>query len=230
MIPTAELPAQVPSLQLHRRSSTTPAGRASWDACNSEPPSLTLSFQNTSSTARVLASAIKLMFRIRIAFLILSTVLWSACSRGPAQPEATTIPVTPPPARGISENLKPNGAKPLYNLEWVGSTVNPYERQPVNVSRAGEFKVSGWAVDPQAKTVGQAVDVVVDNVAYHADYSIKRPDVAEYYHLPGYAQAGFNLSAKASFLTPGTHKLVLRIVSSDGTAYYESLPLTLRVD
>ncbi len=140
--------------------------------------------------------------------------------------------------------LKPDGATPklaysaapgLYNLEMVQdidyptNPQPPWNRQPVPISRFAYLYVAGWAVDDASKAGASGVDVVIDGKAYRAQAGETRDDVAAYFHVPAYANAGFELELIASAIGRGKHELAIRVISHDGTRYSESPSLTIEV-
>jgi hypothetical protein len=125
-------------------------------------------------------------------------------------------------ATPASAGLPACGESAVFNLEWIGDASVPFSRQPVIVSSAGEFVVSGWAVDDPARRVAADVDVVVGDAAYPAFYGLDRPDVANYFGVPEYTASGFVVRLTGRDVGYEPSPLSLRIVSADRTCYYQS--------
>jgi hypothetical protein len=165
------------------------------------------------------------MSTLKFSFVLLTLVLLVCCTAPLA-----TEPTGPPPATGLSSNLQLKKVPPLYNLEQIGDVVNPFTKQPVKIAATGDLLVSGWAVDVEAKDLGKGVDVVIDGTPLAANYPSDRGDVATFYKNPAYAKAGFQLVMPASDLSKGAHSLLVRIITKDGTAYYQGLPVAIVVE
>jgi hypothetical protein len=164
-------------------------------------------------------------------------VLMSRCSASVAVAclfalvSCSAPPITPAKfeADGPTATLKRTDGQPLYNLEKVGAVVNPLEKTSVQIPSSGNINVAGWAVDRNSKSAANGVDVVIDGKAYRAQAGQNRGDVAEYFHEPAYARAGFSFLFPASAVAPGTHQLSLRVISQDGTSYTESPTVRIEV-
>ncbi len=159
------------------------------------------------------------------------TLWWILLAAGCGAPpvEKSSQPATAPPG-GSSGSLKRSASAPLYYLDRVGETVNPFEKQPVKVDVAGELTLSGWAVDPDHKAAPGGVEVVIDGTPYRAIHNLSRQDVADYFKVPAYEKAGYKFSMAASLLAKGQHQLMVRVISSDGTYFFEGAGLSLRVE
>jgi hypothetical protein len=107
--------------------------------------------------------------------------------------------------------------------------MEPFAKQPVQVQSAGEIQLSGFAIDSVAKNLAGGVDIAIDGLAFTAHYGISRPDVAQYFKVPAYSQAGFSFSIPARYFGPGPHKLAVRVVSNDKTEYCEGPPLNITI-
>jgi len=163
---------------------------------------------------------------LKFSFVLLTLVLLVCCTA----PPPGTEPTGPPPATGLSSNLQLKKVPPLYNLEQIGDVVNPFTKQPVKVAATGDLLVSGWAVDVEAKDLGKGVDVVIDGTPLAANYPSDRGDVATFFKNPAYAKAAFQLVMPASGLRRGSHSVMVRIITKDGTAYYQGLPVAIVVE
>lgn len=145
----------------------------------------------------------------------------AACSSTPSGPKLSP--------NGITAGLAPAAARPLYSLDKIGEVVEPFGKQPVQVQSAGEIQLSGFAVDPVAQNLAGGVDIAIDGLAFTAHYGISRPDVAQYFKIPAFSQAGFSFSIPARYFGPGRHKLAVRVVSNDKTKYSESPLLDVNI-
>jgi hypothetical protein len=130
---------------------------------------------------------------------------------------------------GISASLPPAAGTPLYSLDKIGDVVEPFAKQPVHVQSDGEIQLSGFAVDKVAKDLAGGVDIAIDGLAFSAHYGISRPDVAAYFKIATYGQAGFSFSIPARYFGRGRHKLAVRVVSKDKTRYYEGPVLEVNI-
>ena len=130
---------------------------------------------------------------------------------------------------GLSVNLKRYEGSPLYNLESVGSVVNPLTKRVVEVSSAGNWAVAGWAVDQANKAPAAGVDVVIDGRAYRAQYGEDRLDVANHFNVPAYQKSGFKFTVPAGAIGKGRHELRVRVILSDRNAYQEGVPVPLEI-
>jgi hypothetical protein len=118
---------------------------------------------------------------------------------------------------------------PLYNLEMLGDTANPFAQANVRTSPSDPLKIAGWAVDAAARDVASGVDIVIDESRFPAEYPSNRADVAKYFNVPAYGRCGFSLEIPAGQLASGKHTLVVRIINRQRTGYYQGVPLTFYV-
>ncbi len=130
---------------------------------------------------------------------------------------------------GASSKLTLSPASPLYNLEALQGAPLPEAGLPLEVSRFGSLVGAGWAVDGVGKGPAFGVDVAIDDRVYRAQAGLPRQDVADYFHVPGYANAGFLFSLPASVMGTGTHRLAIRVISQDGKTYTVGNPVTVAV-
>jgi hypothetical protein len=133
------------------------------------------------------------------------------------------------PETGISAGLPKKDDKPVYNLEYIGTVVDPAGKQPVSVEHGTELVVSGWAVDAPARQQAGGVDVVIDGAPYTAAYQLPRGDVADHFKVAAYTKAGFSLQTSAVAFGIGRHSLSIRVLTHDRKAYYEGLPVLLDI-
>ena len=85
--------------------------------------------------------------------------------------------------------------------------------------------MTGWAVDGLAKKEAGGVDIVMDGKIYKADYGSDRPDVSEALKFPA-TRSGFSLAMPRDFLSRGSHRVSVRVITNDGKNYAEGPTLT----
>jgi hypothetical protein len=90
------------------------------------------------------------------------------------------------------------------------------------VPASSSVKISGWALDHLHRSPATGVDVALDRSLIPATYGLVRPDVAAYFQRRGYEESGFIAVVPASSLPAGEHWLGLRVVSFDGSCYYQA--------
>jgi len=112
--------------------------------------------------------------------------------------------------------------QPLMSVDQIGAAHAPFGAEPIHVARSGEFRVSGWAVDQSLQSVGGGVDVLIDETPFRSVYGADRRDVVDHFKRPRYLESGFTLSIPAKTLAQGRHALSFRVVSSDGSCYYQT--------
>ena len=83
-------------------------------------------------------------------------------------------------------------------LEWVGDTSMPFAGPHVHVPPAGDFSVTGWAVDRASTSLAGDIDVVVGDTAFPAFYGIERPDVAASLGQQGVPVLGIHREARGN--------------------------------
>jgi len=134
--------------------------------------------------------------------------------------EETINPLQLTPLEGKTEfridaiNGKPVGDDPV----WIQS--------PTGTG----FVVEGWAIDVPAKAPAGAVFIALDDRIFPTVYSLRRPDVAVYFHRIGLINTGFKLSIRSDLIEEGIHNLSVMIVSNDRTGFYVSgTPITIIV-
>ncbi len=119
---------------------------------------------------------------------------------------------------------------PVYNLENLAGIASPLGKTgPLQIRANSSLKLDGWAVDDEAKALAAGVEVVIDGKAYRALYGRSRPDVAAYFHVPAYLNAGFSASVPMAAVGPGQHKLALRVIAQDRKSYSEGATIELDV-
>jgi hypothetical protein len=142
-----------------------------------------------------------------------------------AEPKAAQ-PTAAPPAPGVaaplSVNLPKRPGMPGFTLDYINEAVDPLNRQPAVVKGSGPLRVGGFGFDPVSKAPGRGIDLVIDDTVYATTYGSSRPDVARYTKVPALSGTGFLTTLPAGAVQPGPHQIIVRIVSSDGAAFYES--------
>jgi hypothetical protein len=117
----------------------------------------------------------------------------------------------------------------------VGDTSTPFAGPHVHVPAAGEFSVTGWAVDRTRTNLAGDVDIILGGVAYPAFYGIERPDVAASLGHSAYQFSGFTARLSGADVGSGSQPLSIRVLASDRSCYYQgqrvwverrSIPLT----
>jgi len=99
-----------------------------------------------------------------------------------------------------------------------------------DVTEGTTVTIAGWTVDEAHQSPGTAVVLVVDgNLDFPGVYGLARQDVVDRYHLEAYRSSGFTVSFSTSGMSAGQHKASVDLVSSDGSGYYEVLPLQFTV-
>jgi hypothetical protein len=159
-------------------------------------------------------------------WVVLGLLLCVGCT-SPEDKRSTSMKAKPQP--GISNSLARLSADPSYNLEVIGGVVNPFQNPPIRVPINGQFSLSGWAVDALAKEISGGVEVVVDGVPYPAQSNLARGDVATYFKVPAYINAGFSFSAEAGAFGKGKHKVSIRVLTHDRKSYYQGAPLIIKI-
>ena len=148
-----------------------------------------------------------------------------AAAAAPAAPAAA--PAAPAAPAVASAGLAKREGMAGFYVDDIGGAHDPLNRQPAIVAAGAPIAVSGFAFDSTSKQPARAVDVVVDGVAYGAAYGSPREDVATYNKNPALVNVGYAVTLPA--LPAGDHTLVLRVVSTDGGGYQESVPVTFTV-
>jgi hypothetical protein len=136
---------------------------------------------------------------------------------------------TAPAPDGMTHTLQRSAATTLFFIDQIGSFSNPLSQKALEVSGEEPLVIAGWAVDSQAKTPADGVEVVIDNQAYVARYGLERQDVAQAHKTPAYAASGFMYSAPAQSFGKGRHSLTVRTIARGRQAYYESSPISFTI-
>ncbi len=125
--------------------------------------------------------------------------------------------VLPPPLSALS----PVQSRTLSDIQTIaGAEVKPEDRPVVIPEGASSVKVTGWAVDAEAKDAAGGVYIVIDGKPFPAFYGMSKKEAAERLEVPAYEYSGFWRAIRLSEIGPGAHKLSILVVTSDGKRYY----------
>lgn len=161
-----------------------------------------------------------------VALLALTAAL-AACDK-PKPPPAPAAPPAPisaaPSASGpiLSGGLARRPEFPGFYLDHIGAAIDPLNRKPAVTPGAQPIVLNGFGFDPTTKLPARGVDVVIDGKAYPTTYGAPRPDVARFTKVEGLTPVGFTTTLPAGALDSGEHILVVRVIASDGSGYFES--------
>jgi hypothetical protein len=122
----------------------------------------------------------------------------------------------------LTLSLPPCAGAPLITIDQIGTSRAPFGVDGVVVPASSSVKISGWALDHLHRSPATGVDVALDRSLIPATYGLVRPDVAAYFQRRGYEESGFIAVVPASSLPAGEHWLGLRVVSFDGSCYYQA--------
>lgn len=131
---------------------------------------------------------------------------------------APATPAAPPASTGLSQREEMAG----FSLDAINEAQDPVN-MPATIRAGAPLVVSGFGFDPVAKTPGKAVDVVIDGVAYPTEYGHGRADVATFFKAEALSATGFKAALPA--VKPGPHTAIVRVVSADGQAYFDGVPI-----
>lgn len=92
---------------------------------------------------------------------------------------------------------------------------------PITVAGGAAITLHGWAVDAPNGMVAGGVIVSVDAANYQAMYGVVRQDVAAQYNNPAYTKSGFTITFPANMLSPGQHKVAIKVLTKDQKSYYQ---------
>ncbi len=96
-------------------------------------------------------------------------------------------------------------------------------RAPVAVAAGSILTLRGWATAGTGAAPA-VIGVIDDSIVTTAPVDGDRPDVARFFNEERFAKSGFALSIPTAALLPGRHDVELRIVSPDGSGYYDAPP------
>ena len=172
-------------------------------------------------------------------FLVVAAALaLSACDEAKPRetpPDPFAGPLSPPkpqaaaPGKAQSEGLPRRPEPANFTFDHIGQAFDPLNHQPARTAKGRATAFDGFAFDPVRKIPARAVDVVVDGKAYGATYGKARPDVAAYFKAPVLTDVGFTVTLPAGSLAVGAHTAAIRVVASDGAAYFQGLAIAFAV-
>jgi len=144
---------------------------------------------------------------------------------GPLSPPAEETPKKPQ-SQGLPRRPEPAS----FTFDHIGQAFDPLNKRPARTARGRAILFDGFAFDPVRKIPAHGIDVVVDGKAYGAAYGKARPDVAGYFKAPVLTDVGFAVTLPAGRLAPGAHTASIRVVASDGAAYFQGplIPFEVR--
>jgi len=120
------------------------------------------------------------------------------------------------------ETLQPVQAEGRYAITRVRL---PEATLGVGGLPTGRVGVVGWAIDDQVPAPAKTVFIEVDGVAFQqAVYGDDSPAAVAALGSSKFALCGFDAILDTTRLTPGPHRLTVRVVSSDGTRLYAPGP------
>jgi len=151
-------------------------------------------------------------------------------SSPPATSSSTAAPATVATrTEDRTKNLTRLPGLPKYNLELVNGIQNPLMGVPIAVNKSDTLRLTGWAVDGDAKQAASGVEVRIDGDPYQATFGANRADVAAANKVAGYQKSGFTLALPAARLGTGKHVLAIRVISHDGKSYHEGTEVAFKV-
>jgi hypothetical protein len=71
------------------------------------------------------------------------------------------------------------------------------------------------------------VEIVVDGQPFPALYGMDRPDVVDYLKQPAYMESGYLAEVPAEAISPGAHRISIRVVNGDRACYYTGPDIAL---
>ena len=179
--------------------------------------------------------------RAGLAGLILAG-LAAACDKPAHRPDPNlgkplTVPGAPAAvaaAGGVmvapqSVGLPPRPEFPAFYLDRINSAKDPLNF-PALVSGGAPIEMTGFGFDVVAKAPAKGIDLVIDGKPYGAVYGAPRPDVAADKKIPALAATGYHMTLPGGTLTKGPHQVVVRVLTADGSAYYQSPVISFTVE
>jgi hypothetical protein len=162
-----------------------------------------------------------------LSIIVLTAAMSSSCgnkdagSSGSAPADSSTPAPPPPLPAGISQNLTHTDGAPFYTFDSLGPIQFPAVQKSNQISGDASNAISGWALEVSKKGPAGAVDIVIDQTPYSAQYGLGRSDVATHFNRPDYAKCGFQLVLAPRQLSKGPHTVSVRVISSDKKSYNE---------
>src|ERR1017187_82652 len=165
--------------------------------------------------------------KVCVIVVLMASTLSVSCSRGGGEnPPSAAMP----PATGTSQGLTRSDMPAKCFLDSIGPASHPAFEKSVRVPETRPIVFAGWAIDEPNKAVASGLDIVIDNIPYGANYGSSRTDVAEHFQNPSYRNSGFQLTMATGQMPKGSHSVVIRVISQDRKAYYQSLPAVFTVE
>ena len=124
--------------------------------------------------------------------------------------------------RPATSRLAACGGAPTFAMDRIGRQTSPPLAGPIDVDGSRDLAVAGWAVTPEGNAHGSDVEIAIDGAPFAAAYGFDRPDVAAYLKAPGAQRSGFRAFVPAASLTPGAHRLTLRVQTRTQACFYET--------
>lgn len=170
------------------------------------------------------------------ALLSLALANLTACDEAkprhtPPDPFAGPLSAPEPsaPKKALSEALPKRPEPANFTFDHIGQAFDPLNHQPALTRADRGVLFSGFAFDPIARHPARAIDVVVDGKAYGATYGKARPDVADYFKAPVLTDVGFDVTLPPDALAAGPHTASVRVVATDGAAYFQGPQIAFEV-
>jgi hypothetical protein len=152
----------------------------------------------------------------RVAAVLVVSALIAGAGAGDAA--AASAPRDVSASCRIHGALQPGGNVGIDAFTRAGSTTNIVNGGVIQ-SRSG-YDLYGWAQDRVHPTAARAVCLLVDgHVEERATslYGEPRPDVAKVLLNPNLAASGYLIKVPPGTFAPGTHRVSVAVVSSDGS-------------
>jgi len=120
----------------------------------------------------------------------------------------------------------------LYDIDFIGTTSNPLHAGVIllNKTESPIITTSGWAIDSQHNSLAKAVFISIDDEIFiPAWYRREREDIGIHLGNPGLKDSGFWGSFNVSQLDEGYHNVSIRIVTHEGSRYFQSELIRIRI-
>ncbi|HEV2533605.1 hypothetical protein [Phenylobacterium sp.] len=131
-----------------------------------------------------------------------------------------TLPGAPAQAP-ISAGLTLRPEFPAFYLDRINEAHDPL-KNPATLSGNVPLEMTGFGFDGVAKAPAKGVDLDIDGRLFGTAYGSPRPDVASANKVPALGASGYKAVLPPGALKPGKHQVVVRVVTADGTGYYQS--------
>lgn len=129
-------------------------------------------------------------------------------------------------------NLAPVDADTRYDIEFIDTTSNPLQTEQIIINKTENpvITLSGWAIDSRQNALAKAVFISIDDeTVIPAWYRREREDIGIHLGNPDLKDSGFWGSFNTSLLDEGYHNVSIRIVTHDGSRYFLSDTIRIRV-